>query len=200
MSKVPIEPHRPIYPSPAALITTTDAEGTPNIITLAEVFNISIQNPVIVGISVRKATYSHQLISATREFVVNLPTAAMVKQVDQCGLVSGRDGYDKFHEFGLTALPSTHVRPPLIKECPINVECKVLEIVPIGDHDLITGEVVAVHADSDKIAEDGTVNVASLDGLVYLREEYWSFGKKVGRRGIGRLGNGRRSNGDAGGS
>ena len=68
MSKTQITPNRPIYPTPAALITSVDAAGRPNIITLGEVFNISIRQPVILGIATRKATYSHTLISQTREY------------------------------------------------------------------------------------------------------------------------------------
>ena len=75
-----------------------------NIITLGEVFNVSISDPVILGIAIAKPRYSHELISATREFVVNLPTSSMVETVDRCGSVSGRD-VDKFVEFRLTMLP-----------------------------------------------------------------------------------------------
>ena len=101
MKKRSVKPFRPVYPSPAALITSVSEDGHPNIITLGEVFNLSISEPVIVGIAIAKPRYSHQLITATREYVVNFPTSAMVKTVDRCGSVSGRD-VDKFAEFGLT--------------------------------------------------------------------------------------------------
>ena len=75
-------PYRPIYPSPAALITSVDQNGTPNIITLGEVFNISIRNPVIVGVAIRPATYSHGLISESQEYVINLPSTRILEQID----------------------------------------------------------------------------------------------------------------------
>ena len=94
--KKEIKPYRPVYPSPAALITSADSKGGANIITLGEVFNISVRDPVILGIAVRPATYSHGLISETREFVINLPTVKILEKVDRCGVVSGRTCPDKF--------------------------------------------------------------------------------------------------------
>ena len=139
MNKKIIKPFRPAYPSPAGLITSVSEEGTPNIITLGEVFNISIRNPVILGIAITKERYSHELISATREYVVNFPSSSMVKVVDQCGCVSGRQ-INKFAEFGLTPVPAEQVKPPLIAECPINIECRVIDIQEVGDHDLFLGK------------------------------------------------------------
>ena len=72
MTRRQVTPHRPIYPTPAALVTSVDADGRPNIITLGEAFNISIARPVILGIAIRKERYSHQLISETREYVENI--------------------------------------------------------------------------------------------------------------------------------
>lgn len=179
-----IKPFRPIYPSPAALITSVDRDGRPNIITLGEVFNISIRKPVIVGIAIRPATYSHGLISETREYTVNLPTASLMRQVDQCGSVSGRRGIDKFSAFGLTPVPAAEVRPPLIAECPVNIECRVVGVQTIGDHDLFLGEVAAVHVDESALDADGEILPDQLDVLVYVSGEYWSAGEKLGSHGI----------------
>ena len=112
MIKRSIVPRRPVQPSPAALITCVDTDNRPNIISLAEVSNVSTKEPVILGIAIAKQRYSHRLISTTREFVVNLTTVAMVEIVDRCGAVSGRDG-DKFQALGLTASPAEYVRRSL---------------------------------------------------------------------------------------
>ena len=144
MSKVQIKPYRPIYPTPAGLITSVAPDGRANIITLGEIFNLSLRSPTIVGIAIRKATYSHGLIAQSGEYVVNLPTTRILAAVDRCGSVSGRK-VDKFAAFGLTPLPAAVVRPPLIAECPVNVECKVIGMEEVGDHDLFKGEVVAAH-------------------------------------------------------
>lgn len=185
MKKRSVKPFRPVHPSPAALVTSVSADGRPNIITLGEVFNVSIAEPVILGIAIAKPRYSHELITATREYVVNLPTSAMVETVDRCGSVSGRD-VDKFAEFGLTPVPAEKVKPPLIAECPISVECRVIDIREVGDHDLFLGEAVAEHVAEDALGKDGNVLVGKLDPLCYMHSEYWSCGKVLGRHGFTR--------------
>jgi flavin reductase (DIM6/NTAB) family NADH-FMN oxidoreductase RutF len=122
VEKIQIRPRRPVYPTPVGLITSIDMMGRPNIIALGEVFNLSIVQPVWVGIAVREATYSHRLIKEQSEFVVNLPTVDLMDQVLGCGRCSGRDGIDKFSAFSLTPHPAVHVKPPLIDECPVNLE------------------------------------------------------------------------------
>jgi flavin reductase (DIM6/NTAB) family NADH-FMN oxidoreductase RutF len=185
MKKRSIKPFRPVQPSPAALVSCVSPEGSPNIITLAEVFNISISSPVILGIAIAKERYSHELITATREYVVNMPTAAMVEVVDLCGTVSGRS-VDKFSTYGLTPVPAEKARPPLIGECPISVECRVTGIHETGDHDLFLGEAVAEHVAEQAIGPDHSILVEQLDPLCYLHGEYWSCGKPLGRHGYSR--------------
>jgi flavin reductase (DIM6/NTAB) family NADH-FMN oxidoreductase RutF len=147
------------------------------------VYNLSLRQPTIVGIGIHKARYSHELISQTREYVVNLPTVSLVEAADRCGSVSGRE-VDKFSAFGLTPLPAANVKPPLIAECPINIECKVHDIVEVGDHDTFMGEVVAVHADEELLDEQGHVCMDRLDTFCFMfcygsRGEYWTLGKKL---------------------
>jgi flavin reductase (DIM6/NTAB) family NADH-FMN oxidoreductase RutF len=185
MKKRSIKPFRPVHPSPAALITSVSDDGRANIITLGEVFNVSIRDPVILGIAIAKPRYSHELISATREYVVNLPTAGMVEPVDRCGTVSGRH-VDKFAEFGLTPVAAESVQPPLIAECPINIECRVIGIQEIGDHDLFLGEALAEHVAQEALDEKGNIMVDRLDPLCYLHGEYWSCGRRLGRHGFSR--------------
>ena len=188
VAKKRIQPFRPIYPTPAALITSVDEQGTPNVITLGEVFNVSIRKPVIVGIAIRPATFSHGLISATREYVVNLPPSRLAARVDACGSSSGRSGIDKLAAYGLTPIPADEVRPPLIEECPVNLECRVVGIQTIGDHDLFLGEVVAVHVDEEVLDETGAIITDRLDMLIYVAGEYWDAGKRIERHGFYRRG------------
>jgi flavin reductase (DIM6/NTAB) family NADH-FMN oxidoreductase RutF len=180
------KPYRPVYPSPAALITSVDAAGAPNVLTLAEVFNVSIRNPVILGIAVRKATYSYGLIVASGEFTVNMPTTAILEQVDQVGSISGRHCPDKFAAFGLTPLPADEIRPPLIAECPVNCECRVRSDQEIGDHNLILGDLVALHIDEDALDPEGNVKIDSLDFFSYLWGKYASAGAHLGNHGFTR--------------
>ena len=184
MAKVVVDPSRPVYPTPAALITCVASDGRPNIITLGEVFNVSLRRPPVVGLAIRKATYSHGLIAAAKEFVVNMPTTAILRETDLCGTLTGRDS-DKFAESGLTPLPADKVRPPLIKECPLNIECRLISLQEMGDHDLFLGEVLAVHADDSVLDDQGRVSPARLDTFVFMYNcghpgEYWSLGRKIG--------------------
>ncbi len=178
-TKVERKPARPVYPSPAGLIASVDADGKANILTVAEIFNLSIGQPVWVGIAVREATYSHGLIKGQEEFTVNLPTAAMRKEVLGCGTCSGRDGIDKFEKFGLTALPSKHIKTPIIAECPVNLECKLVGFHHTGDHDLFIGEVLLEHIDEDVLNEEGQADTAKLDPLIMLRDGFWRVGERA---------------------
>ena len=180
---------RPVYPTPACLITSLAADGTPNIITLAETFNISIgvEGYVTVGLAIVPSRYSHGLIEASGEFTVNIPTADMVREVDRCGTVSGRR-HDKFAYSGLTPLPSTKVKPPIIAECPVNLECTLIDITRAGDHDLFRGEVVAQHVDEAILNADGAIAIDRLNPLSYVLGQYWSLGRHLGNHGFTKKG------------
>ncbi|NYZ79127.1 flavin reductase family protein [Candidatus Micrarchaeota archaeon] len=132
-----------LYPRQVILATSRSGEKS-NIITLGWHCPLSFKPP-LVGISVGKTRFSHSLIQKEREFVVSIPTESMLEKVLLIGSKSGRD-VDKFPEFGLTPLQATAVKPPLIKECPINIECRVVAELDAGDHTLFSGEVVASHA------------------------------------------------------
>jgi len=153
-----------------------DAAGKPNIITLGEVFNLSVREPVIVGIAIAPQRYSHELISAQGEFVVNLPPASLFSKVLACGQCSGRDT-DKFETIGLTPLPAAEVKPPLIAECIVNIECRVLKIESIGDHDLFQGEVLAVHLSPEIVNGEGAVDPAKLSTVVMTGHGFFDLGQ-----------------------
>jgi len=162
------------------LITSVDSKGRPNIIALGEVFNLSIVQPVWVGISVREATYSHGLIKDQGEFVVNLPTADLLDAVLSCGSCSGRDGIDKFQTFGLTPRPAMRVKPPLIDECPVNLECKLVGFHHVGDHDLFIGNVVMQHIDKEMLSAQGDIDAGKLDTIIMMPKSFWRMGDKLG--------------------
>ena len=180
MQKIKIDmPFRPVYPSPAGLIVVVDEQSKPNVMTAGEIFNISLKNPCILGIALRKATYTHSLIVKTGEFTVNLPTSAILEKVDLVGTISGRDGLDKFAEYGLTTMPSTAIKPPIIAECPVNLECKMLNVTEIGDHDLFLGQVVVMHADSDKVGENQRILIEKMDAFAFAEWGYCKLGEKI---------------------
>jgi flavin reductase (DIM6/NTAB) family NADH-FMN oxidoreductase RutF len=120
------------------------------------------------------------MIRTTRQFVVNLPRASMLDQVLKCGTSSGRV-VDKFKEYGLTPLPADKVKPPLIAECPVNIECELMGApVSIGDHDLFRGLVLAEHVDEACLTPEGRIDVDKTDMLIFAEWGFWAAGPRVG--------------------
>jgi len=169
-----------LYPCPVVLVTCVDQGGKANVIPLAWV-GVACSDPPTIGIAIRPQRYSYGLIQETKEFVVNIPTADILYETDYCGEVSGRD-HDKFAETGLTPEPATHVKPPLIRECPVNLECTLQQVIKLGVHDLFLGQVVAVHADQAILDEKGRIDYAKAKPFVYNHGEYWSLEKIIGLR------------------
>ena len=156
MGKQLWKPGNMLYPLPVVMVSLADRDGRPNIITLAWVGTVCT-NPPMVSISVRPERYSYPILKETGEFVINLTTKELAFATDYCGVKSGRD-VDKFKEMGLTPIPASEVKAPMIKESPVNIECKVRQILPLGSHDMFLADVVAVHAD-EKYMEIGRAHV-----------------------------------------
>jgi len=173
MTKRVLKPSAALYPMPVVLVTCGDIEK-PNIITIAWT-GIACSDPPTVSISIRPDRYSHALITQSREFVINIPTVEMLKKVDFCGVTSGRDR-NKFKECGFTALPSAKVKPPLIAECPINLECKVVQILPIGAHDMFLARIEVVHGESEVIDEKGRIDASRAVPITFVTHTYYRLG------------------------
>ena len=179
--KIQRKPSTPLLPTPVVLLSVAGAGRKPNMITLAWVGVVCSQPPMI-SVAIRPSRHSHELVDAAREFVVNIPRAAQVAQVDAAGVLSGRD-HDKFKELGFTAAPASKVGAPLIAECPVNLECVVRHQLLLGVHDLYIAEVVAVQYDEDVTDSRGRLKVAALDAFAYAEGEYWSLGERLGSYG-----------------
>ena len=123
--------------------------------------------------------YSYHLIEESGEFVINLTTEKLVKATDYCGVRSGRD-VDKFKEMHLTPLASKHIHAPGIAESPVNIECKVREIKPLGSHSMILADVVGVTIDDTLLDEKGKFELNQSGLVTYSHGEYFLLGKKLG--------------------
>lgn len=170
---------RLIGPKPTVLVTCIDSKGRANIIAIAACTVVS-HEPAIYMVPVRYDRYSHDLIAESKEFVINVPTADLVEETEFCGTKSGRD-VDKFAETGLVAVPASLVRPPLIKECPINIECKVIQSTKPGTHTLFFGEVVAAHVE-EGLFPDGFNDYGRLPVILSSYAEYLNVGSSIRRR------------------
>ena len=154
-----------LYPLPVVMVSLADRDGRPNIITLAWVGTVCT-NPPMVSISVRPERYSYPILKESGEFVINLTTKELAFATDYCGVKSGRD-VDKFKEMGLTPIPASEVKAPMIKESPVNIECKVRQILPLGSHDMFLADVVAVHADEKYMDEKHKFTWSRAEPIIY---------------------------------
>lgn len=167
-----------IYPIPAVMVTCRDKAGNDNIITIAWTGTVCT-NPAMAYISVRPERHSYNMIKETGEFAINLTTKELTYATDYCGVRSGRD-VDKFKELNLTKEEASKVNVPLIKESPVNIECRVVKIEELGSHHMFIAEVVAVHADKQYMDEKGKFDLSKSEPIVYAHGEYYSMGEKLG--------------------
>lgn len=180
--KVVRDPEIALYPN-SVVLATCSYQGKDNIITLAWVTTACF-DPPMVACAIRDTRYSHGLIKNSKEVVINIPTADIVKETDFCGQVSGRNT-DKFSACNFTKVKASKVNAPLIGECPVNIECIVREIVHLGSHDLFIGEVVAVNVDED-LLDKKKIAYKKGSPIVYVRGDYWTLGELKGSYGFSR--------------
>lgn len=167
-----------LYPLPVVMVSCGDGMEQNNIITVAWAGTVCT-NPPMLSISVRPERYSYNIIENTGEFVINLTTEELAKATDYCGVRSGRD-VDKFKEMKLTKIWGNHVKAPMIQESPVNIECKVREIIKLGSHDMFLAEVMGVHVDKRLLNEKGKLELNKSKPLVYSHGEYYSLGALLG--------------------
>ena len=178
MSKQIWKPGNMVYPLPAVLVTCTDGKGNDNVLTIAWTGTICT-DPALAYISVRPERHSYNMIKETGEFVINLTTEELVFATDYCGVRSGKDE-DKFKKCHLTKEEAASVKAPLIKESPVNIECRVRDMVEYGSHTLFVADVLNVHADEKYMDETGKFCLEKANPICYSHGTYFSIGKKIG--------------------
>lgn len=166
-----------LAPIPPALVTVGTIEH-PNVLTVAWT-GILNTIPPKTYISVRKERYSYPMLIETKEFVINLPSANLVRAVDFCGVRSGKD-LDKFKEMNLTPVPAEKVSAPLILECPLQLECKITDCVDLGTHTMFMADIVGMDVAESCINKNGKLEIEKCNLLAFAHGEYFTLGKKVG--------------------
>ncbi len=141
-----------------------------------------MRDPAMVSISVRPERYSYDIIKETGEFTINLVTEKLAFATDYCGVKSGRD-VDKFKEMNLHACDGVNVSCPAIEESPVNVECKVKQVVELGSHHMFIAEVVGVQISDEYMDKTGKFNLNSTGLVAYSHGEYFALGDKLGKFG-----------------
>ena len=168
-------------PLPPVMVTVGDMESS-NIITIGWTGILSTIPPRTY-ISVRPERYSYKMLKDNGEFVINLTTASQARVVDYAGIYTGAK-VDKFKECKLTKLASKEVSAPTIAECPLALECRVVEVIPMGTHDVFIADIVSVSCDDSIIDEAGKIRFDKAGLLAYAHGEYFALGEKLGSFGF----------------
>ena len=165
-----------LYPTPTVLVGAL-VNGKPNFITIAHIGIVNHARPYLISLSSAKAHYTNAGIKEHKAFSVNIPSEDLVVKTDYAGIVSGKKT-DKSELFEIFhgQLENT----PMIKECPINMECRLYDIYDTPTHDLFIGEILETYADKSVLTED-KVDLAKLKPLLFDMSsiKYWSVGKTV---------------------
>ena len=172
-----------IYPLPAVMVSCGSVPEEYNIFTVSWTGTICT-DPAMCYISVRPIRHSYKIIKGNGEFVINLTTKSLAFATDWCGVKSGKD-HNKFSEMGLTPVPASKIKAPLIKESPVNIECVVKEIKELGSHHMFISEVVAVNANEEYI--DKRTGLFKLDEslpICYSHGKYYETGRLIGKFGF----------------
>ena len=172
-----------LNPTPVVMVSCGATLDEYNIITIAWAGTVN-SDPPMCSISVRPERHSYEIIKKEGAFVINLVNKQLAPYADWCGVRSGRK-YNKFVETGLTPVRATQVNAPMIEEAPVNLECKVTQIIPLGSHDMFLAEVVAVHV-NEKLFSPKTdaLDLKRADLVTYSHGHYYGLGEIIGKFGF----------------
>lgn len=181
--KQSLKPGNMLNPTPVVMVSCGETPDEYNIITVAWTGTLC-SDPPMVYISVRPERHSYNIIKERKQFVINLVNEPLAATTDWCGVRSGKK-YNKFFETNLTPKRGSVVKAPLIYESPVNIECEVTEIIPLGSHDMFMAKVVAVHADPRYIdKKTGALELKRANLVAYSHGQYYGLGKILGKFGF----------------
>jgi len=171
-----------LYPIPAAMVSCGANADEYNILTISWTGTVC-SDPPMCYISVRPQRHSYEIIKRNGCFVINLPNKQLTFAADWCGVKSGKD-FNKFKEMNLTPVAASKVNAPIILEAPINIECVVKQIIPLGSHDMFLSEIVAVQADNQYInPKTDALDLVSANLIAYSHGKYQLLGETIGKFG-----------------
>jgi flavin reductase (DIM6/NTAB) family NADH-FMN oxidoreductase RutF len=182
MAKQMWKPGTLLYPLPAVMVSCKSNDGINNIITVAWT-GIICSDPAMLYVSIRPERFSYDIIKSTGSFVVNIPNRSLTYAVDFCGVKSGRD-VNKFEHLNLTPQESNLVNVPSIRECPVNLECIVKDIMPLGSHDMFISEILCVNVEENLLDKSGKLQLNKADLICYNHGEYRALADSLGHFGF----------------
>ena len=164
-----------LYPLPTVLVGAM-VSGKPNYVTIAHVGIIDLES---VSLGMNKRHYTNQWIKANNTFSINIPSVALVKETDYCGLVSGKtvqkaDMFKTFYGKLKTA--------PMIEQCSINMECELVKTVDFPNHDIFIGKITDTYCD-EVVLTDGEVDLEKVRPILFVMnaQSYYGLGKKIAK-------------------
>lgn len=172
------KPGTMIYPLPAVLVSCGATPDEYNVLTVSWTGTIC-SNPPMCYVSIRPERYSYDIIKRTGAFVINLTNRDMEYATDFCGVKSGRE-CNKFEMAKLTPQKSEFVDAPIILEAPVSIECRVVDVKPLGSHDMFIAEVVNVVVDDSYMQENGQLDMAAMNLLAYNHGQYFDVSNPRG--------------------
>lgn len=165
--------HKLLVPRPTLLVTTMSKRRRPDVSPFSFTGPISFDPPLFM-ISIGADKHSYWSIMNKKEFVANVPTEDMLDKV----WIAGEDWDEeqsKIEKAGLKTEESDLVGPPLLSECPVNMECIVNEARKTGDHILVIAEVRKIHVDEDKVDDKGNLKVDMVRPPLHLSGDKFAF-------------------------
>jgi len=187
MQKAALGPQTLLYPMPNFLVGA-DVEGKPNFMAVAW-GGIANGRPPMLTVALQHHRFTYKGIKANSTFSVNIPSQAQVTEYDYCGLVSGAKA-DKNAVCGFKIFYGQTANAPLIEQCPVNLECRLVHILNLGSHALVVGEIMQTHVSTDCMT-DGQPDPNKIQPFIYCEgkpSSYMALGQviapafKVGRR------------------
>jgi flavin reductase (DIM6/NTAB) family NADH-FMN oxidoreductase RutF len=183
LGKIELEPKAFLFPKPIVIVGA-NVEAKPNYMPVGYVGIVNMK-PSIISVAMGTSHYTNIGIRENGTFSINIPSEGMVKITDYCGLVSGRR-VDKSGLFGV--FYGKLKTAPMIKECPFNMECKVIQTVELPMNELFMGEIVAAYTE-ERYLTNGHPDVKKLNPMVFTMHDdhlgnsnnYWKVGKHIGR-------------------
>jgi flavin reductase (DIM6/NTAB) family NADH-FMN oxidoreductase RutF len=175
MRKVTLGPQTLLYPMPALLVGA-NVDGKSNFMTAAWA-GIANSNPPMLSVSLQHHRHTLKGIKQNGTFSINVPSVEQVRETDYCGVVSGAKE-DKTAACGFTVYYGQLLTAPLITECPINLECRVLHILNLGSHAFIVGEIKETHV-SENCLTEGEPDVHKIRPFAFstgINKEYYALG------------------------
>ena len=180
MGKILMGPGTLIYPQPALLVGA-NVNGKPNFLTVAW-SGIANENPPMISIAIRHNRYTLRGIKQNMTFSVNVPATDMVIETDYCGIVSGSE-VDKVEVCRFKVFYGKLGSAPLIEQCPVNLECKVIHSLDLGSHSLVVGRIEETHV-SESCLTDGKPDIDKINPFSYITDpdsQYQAVGEVIGK-------------------